>query len=283
MKKTILLLLTLSLILGVFSSCGHKTVDTINDGTSSSPSEDTSAESTTEEIYDGITETINITTNIITEERIDITLDTNIEETTAYHTGWIPGEDQPYYYNSHGELINSLNNAESEIRLDKEKWGVRFSKFIDVLSERKSVPLINEQMLSFGEKDIIIFPDDSYKLPWIWYRCYYNEQPMIIHITYPDAILGKDFSCFESTSNVLKEIWLNAPNVHNFDDNKDAYKNIYEKDLIIEGQTVSALFVEPIDAFYSCYVHFYYNGIYVYIRSYSESFTNEFWQGFSIG
>ena len=45
MKKTIILILTLSLTLGVFSSCGHKTVDPIDDQTSSSPSEDTSAES----------------------------------------------------------------------------------------------------------------------------------------------------------------------------------------------------------------------------------------------
>ena len=52
MKRTILLLLTLSLILGVFSSCGHKTVDPIDDQTSSSPSEDTSAESTKNVIDD---------------------------------------------------------------------------------------------------------------------------------------------------------------------------------------------------------------------------------------
>jgi hypothetical protein len=45
MKKTIILILTLSLTLGVFSSCGHKTVDPIDYQTSSSPSEDTSAES----------------------------------------------------------------------------------------------------------------------------------------------------------------------------------------------------------------------------------------------
>ena len=279
MKRTILLLLTLSLILGVLSSCGHKTVDPIG----TSPSEESTMEELNDTNQSENIETINIAIDIITEERIDITLDTNIEETTAYRTGWIPGEDQPYHYNSYDELINSLDNADSEIRLDKEKWGVRFSKFIDVLYERKSVPLMNKQMLSFGKDDIIIFPDDSYKLPWIWYRCYYNDQPMIIHITYPDAILDKDFSCFESTSSVLKEIWSSAPNIHNFDDKKDAYKNIYEKDLIIEGQTVSALFIEPIDSLYSCYVHFYYNGTYVYIRSHSESFTDEFWQGFSMG
>ena len=38
-------------MLGVFSSCGHKTVDPIDDQTSSSPSEDTNTTSATEEIH----------------------------------------------------------------------------------------------------------------------------------------------------------------------------------------------------------------------------------------
>ena len=51
MKKLIILFLTLTLILGIFSSCGYKTVDIIDDETSSSPSEDTTVASdeTTEE------------------------------------------------------------------------------------------------------------------------------------------------------------------------------------------------------------------------------------------
>ena len=45
MKKLIILLLTLTLILGIFSSCGKRYL-TVDDETSSSPSEDTPAEST---------------------------------------------------------------------------------------------------------------------------------------------------------------------------------------------------------------------------------------------
>ena len=47
MKKFLILLLTLTLILGVFSSCGKKYVNPLDDETSNSPSEDTSTESTT--------------------------------------------------------------------------------------------------------------------------------------------------------------------------------------------------------------------------------------------
>ena len=78
MKRTILLLLTLSLILGAFSSCGHKTVDPIDDQTSSSPSEDTSAEST-ENVIDDSTELneVNQSENTETDDRLT-------EITTAY-------------------------------------------------------------------------------------------------------------------------------------------------------------------------------------------------------
>ena len=56
MKKTILLLLTLTLILGVFTSCGYKTTDLFDAQTSSSPSEDTTVEreATTEETDEDI-------------------------------------------------------------------------------------------------------------------------------------------------------------------------------------------------------------------------------------
>lgn len=278
MKKLILLLLTLTLILGTFASCNSKRYLPVDDETSSSPSEDTTSETNDIE---------NITTKFITEDTIP---DIDSKETTAitdegtmYYSNWEPWKDQPYHYDSYNELVNSLDNEESKIISEKEKWGVRFSRFIDALSERKSVPLFNGQVPPLSSEDIIIFPHDSYALPWIWYRCNYNDRPMIIHITYPDDILEKDFSKFTSTSEVLREISSTAPNIHNADENKDTFKNIYEKELIIEGKNVSALITEPINAYHSYYVHFYYNGVYVYIRSYPEVFTDEFWQGFSIG
>ena len=80
MKKVIILILTLSLILGVFSSCGHKTVDQIDDQTSSSPSKDTSAEST-ENVIDDSTESneTNQSENTETDDRL-----TEITEETSF-------------------------------------------------------------------------------------------------------------------------------------------------------------------------------------------------------
>ena len=81
MKRTILLLLTLSLILGVLSSCGHKTVDPIDDQTSSSPSEDTSAANTTEE-----TNETNQSENTDTDDRLtEITTETENVYPTEYN------------------------------------------------------------------------------------------------------------------------------------------------------------------------------------------------------
>ena len=54
MPKTILLLLTLTLILGAFTSCGYKTTNMFDDQTSSSLSKDTTTErkETTEDTED---------------------------------------------------------------------------------------------------------------------------------------------------------------------------------------------------------------------------------------
>ena len=86
MKKTILLLLTLTLILGVFSSCGYKAVNPLDNETSSSPSEDitTAGEDTTgDEDIDIDVETtseeneiVTATTTAITQDTLNITSDT---------------------------------------------------------------------------------------------------------------------------------------------------------------------------------------------------------------
>lgn len=70
MKKYILLSLVLIIIFSTFSSCGYKTVDIIDDETSSSPSEDTTiaSEETTEE----------------TDENIDTESSEESIETTSY-------------------------------------------------------------------------------------------------------------------------------------------------------------------------------------------------------
>ena len=283
MKKLIMLLLTLTLILGVFASCNKTASDDTSDTTGAETSGEettaqTSAEMTAETTEDTSIYTSEETTTSESEETTAIT-----DEETGYYSGWIPGHDMTFHYSSYNVLLNHLDTENSRIILEKEKWGVRFSKFIDALSERKSVPLFNGQIPpNNGGDQIIIFPDDRHALPWIWYRCDYNEQYMIIKITYPDAVLEKDFSRFESTSEVLKEISSKAPNVHNADEFKDAWKNIYEKDLIIEEKTVSALVCESNYSSDRSLLQFYYNGVYVIIQCDLEALTDEFWQGFSI-
>ena len=260
MKKLILLLLTLTLILGVFSSCAPKRYLSIDDETSSSPSKNISEETTEDTIPD-----------------VD-------SEETMYYSSWIPGQDEPYHYSSYNVLLNNLDTENSRIILEKGKWGVRFSRFIDALSERKSVPLFNGRVPPYRDGDqIVIFPIEWNVLPWIWYCCYYNEHYMIIKITYPDAALEKDFSQFKSTSEVLKKISSDAPNIHNADEKKDSWKNIYEKDLLIEGKNISALVYENVDSSDRSLLHFYYDGIFVTIQCNLEALTDEFWQGFSIG
>ena len=274
MKKLIILLLTLTLIFGVFASCNK----TASDDTSDTTGAETSGEETTAQTSAEITAETTEETSIDTSEE---TTKSESEE-TGYYSAWIPGQDSTFDYSSYNELVNSLGNEKSRIILEKEKWGVRFSRFIDALSERKSVPLFNGQVSPYSDYDITIFPSDTFILPWIWYSCYYNEQHMIIRITYPDAVLEKDFSKFSSTSEVLKEISSNYPNIHNADEFKDVWKNIYEKDLIIGVKNISALVYESNYSSDRSLLHFYYDGVFVTIQCDLEALTDEFWQGFSI-
>ena len=63
MKRLLLMLLTLTLILGIFSSCGKRYL-TVDDESSSSPSEDTTKETN---------DTGAVTTTAITQDTLDIT------------------------------------------------------------------------------------------------------------------------------------------------------------------------------------------------------------------
>ena len=80
MRKSFILLLILVLIFSNLLSCGHKTVDPIDDQTSSSPSEDTSADST-ENVIDDSTESneTNQSENTETDDRL-----TEITEETSF-------------------------------------------------------------------------------------------------------------------------------------------------------------------------------------------------------
>ena len=78
MKRTILLLLTLSLILGVFSSCGHKSIYATNSTADTETVEiTTTAEIVTEE---------NLSEEITTEETTTASIEIAIDDTATSDT-----------------------------------------------------------------------------------------------------------------------------------------------------------------------------------------------------
>ena len=120
MKKTILLLLALTLILGAFSSCGYKTTNMFDDQTSSSPSEDTTvaSEETTEETDEETdTESLNETvkTTVVTET-VE-TLDT-IDGTDNGGTTEVIGNTPPKEYNYTLEKVG-------------DQWYMVFDDYVD--------------------------------------------------------------------------------------------------------------------------------------------------------
>ena len=93
MKKLIILLLTLTLILGVFASCGKKYINPLNDETSSSPSEATRAE-ITESNETNQTENTDTDDNL-TETTTEATTETEVLEKDYKYT--VEKIDGKYY------------------------------------------------------------------------------------------------------------------------------------------------------------------------------------------
>ena len=120
MQKTILLLLTLILILGVFVSCGYKATGNLDSQTSSSPSEDTTEareETTEDEDIDIDVETtseenksVSAITTAISEDTLNITSDTQgMAEIPPTDTQY--SDDYVYYIEKRGDNYYMVFNS----------------------------------------------------------------------------------------------------------------------------------------------------------------------------
>ena len=285
MKRTILLLLILSLILGTFSSCGHKTVDPIDDQTSSSPSEDTSAESITEELID-----TNQSENTETDDRLnEITDETTKPSSNKFAYGI-------YYFRSFNELKNYFTDKNSLVQEQKNMKGQEFLNFVELLTNDNGKilrPLYNGEPMAYDEQyygvDGIVGwcnYDDMHGHPCIYYN--FNKQGLSVYFTYLDEVMEKDFSTFDSTLDIFNEIAID----YYVEGICPEMKNAQSIDIEVNGKVVSAAAVIDTTAKGQTYgrVEFYYDGMYIAVECREDSSSHhdypdliEFLKGFSMG
>lgn len=171
-----------------------------------------------------------------------------------------PPVDNTYWFDSISELEaflhsksiqdregNVLNN-DAEI---KERFGEKFSVFKKDFADgnnKLKVPHFagnSEESKNKNEyESIMVLPKELYGFSWILYRLNIEDCNMIIRTAY----MGNEFEekAREMTfPELLKQIYPDAPNVHNSSDEKYShYKAIYGCNMCIDGKSVSTLVCE---------------------------------------
>lgn len=241
MKNFLILLLTLTLILGVFASCGKKYVNPLDDETSSSPSEHTDSENITGDITES-NET-NQSENYNSEE----TSSEDTEETTTNVENWLDNYnytiekiDGKYYmvWNDYFERVYSGED------INEPYTTVRVNSLYDLKYE---IPRGN---LGDSKKDFIydyVFKNNYTQVPMydvehIWQP----TMPDIIHKEYVEVIgLCPGSYCFQAYYSDKPE-WLGdtAP-AYNIEvlskESYDSYCETYNQSLLSFGYSKKEL------------------------------------------
>ena len=186
MKKLIILLLTLTLILGVFASC-QKRYLTIDDETSSSPSEDTSTESTTGYITES-NET-NQTENTETNDRLtDITLETQPIEYPETYNYTIKKVDGKWYMDFDSYLTPGIyHHIDMATQLATTSFTQLYNDIINnVYSQRALLEIIDNWRIT--EHGIPIINFDELYVPTIPGTMVFDEYILWEQETYSTSI-----------------------------------------------------------------------------------------------
>lgn len=203
-----------------------------------------------------------------------------------------PTSSTTYYYNTyndiHDALTKSYSKGQKDLRFENEQYGKVYQATLDAFELNRIellVPKFNESEMKLRNKEgfsnITLFTKELYNLPWVWYFCVYNNVDVSVKIAYPSVLNNKDLANAKSYVDILKVIAPNAPMPSNYQ-SKDAYKNVYEKDIwLSDSSTVSALVYELNDS-KKIYVSFTIDNALVTLYAEDIVFTDEFWEGFTI-
>ena len=182
MKKIILWLLLASVMLAVIAceiqEPSNGTVDNMVNSKETDKKEDTEKSELTSRESVFVTEA---ETETETE-----TLDTEFE----YNEHWVEQFDYDIFrFQSPERLSLALKN-------DKKGFDIRpnlinsSDEYITLLNRFESgeltlkYPVVDGYDEDFLTRDISLFSSGSYSLPWIWYRCWFDDKILVVQVTY---------------------------------------------------------------------------------------------------
>lgn len=136
----------------------------------------------------------------------------------------VPTEEPPYYETLHYGTYEEFQSA----CLDRRKW---------YLHRDVMIPCLNGQPLEI--EDISVFEAEMYNEPWVWYFISHAPHITVRVPTMPSLTANIDPST--SGAEALRQIWPEAPNLHNREEYTDSYSEIREVQITTSEGVKNAL------------------------------------------
>ena len=204
-----------------------------------------------------------------------------------------PPEQYSYTFESYDELLKALTQKKSDaflnLREEQTNCGAVYKNTLDKFatgdiklaapqSDGKALSLRNKE----GYSNISLFTSELYNLPWIWYHCVAYDKDLTVKISYLDAIDSPDIKSGISAKEIMNMIAPSAPSPDNYE-NYETYKVIYEKNIVINGETPISAIISELKDSSKIYITFSYDGLLISLYGDKELLTDDFLHGFGIG
>jgi len=144
-----------------------------------------------------IEETKTDTDGTFTDEQTNNTIETDTELSSEYSANGEepePNQFPNYNFSSPKDLLNALNNGSrgSEIRDHYDDVPQMYYSMLERFQRGEitlKYPVIDGYEKDFLINDVVLFPDELFDMPWIWYRKWYDNKILVVQITYLDDVL----------------------------------------------------------------------------------------------
>lgn len=197
---------------------------------------------------------------------------------------------EAFYFKSYDELKAALQKSDAElselIRKEQNDYGEIYKATMDAFENgsisvlapcRNGYPMGLEPRLGYAKT--FITTSELYRLPWIWYRCQYDNYNIIVKVSHISVIDDAKIDDVQTYLDFLSILPFDAPTPDNYHEYPN-YSNIYEKEIKLMDRTVTALVHELTDG--SKKVMFYIDGALVVMTGEEKALSDSFFSKFSL-
>ena len=185
-------------------------------------------------------------------------------------------------------MTSPSTNGFATLKEDQANYGDVYINTLAAFASKEikvAVPQLNGQNIDLREEagyaKVSFLSSELYNLPWLWYHCVVNGYDLDVKISYLTVLENAKVNAAASYYEVLSMIAPDAPSPKNFQQ-YDAYKNIYEREIVLAGnQAVTAMVAELKDST-KVYVRLYLDGMLISLRADQQLFSDAFWHSFAI-